>query len=47
MTVINMLLYQNNVSNAGGSIWYGQIKATQGLAKDVFDAINNGVAFTL
>ena len=26
MTVINMLLYQNNVSDAGGSIWYGQTK---------------------
>jgi hypothetical protein len=47
MTVLNMLLYQNNVSNVGGSIWYGQVKTTQGLAKNAFDAINNGVAFTL
>jgi hypothetical protein len=28
-------------SNAGGSDWYGQVKATQELAKDLFDAINN------
>jgi hypothetical protein len=31
--------------NAGGSMWYGQVKATQELAKDAFDAINNQVAF--
>ena len=47
MTVLNMLLYQNNVSTVGGSIWYGQVKTTQGLAKNAFDAINSGVAFTL
>jgi hypothetical protein len=28
-----------------GSNWYGQVKAKQVLAKDAFDAINNGVAF--
>ena len=32
-------------SNAGGSAWYAQVKATQELAKDTFDAINNQVAF--
>ena len=32
-------------SNAGGSVWYGQVKATQQLAKDTFDAINNTVVF--
>jgi hypothetical protein len=32
-------------SNAGGSTWYANVKATQGLAKDAFDAINNQVAF--
>jgi hypothetical protein len=36
-------------SNSGGTIWYGtttsnQSKATQGLAKNTFDAINNSVA---
>jgi hypothetical protein len=30
--------------SSGRSIWYGQVKATQGLAKDTFDAINNQVA---
>ena len=32
-------------ANAGGSTWYGNVKATQVLAKDAFDAINNQVAF--
>ena len=36
-------------SSAGGntlaSPWYGNVKATQQLAKDAFDAINNQVAF--
>jgi len=45
MTVSNMLLFQNTVSTSGGVSWYGQNKTTQGLAKDAFDAINNGVAF--
>jgi hypothetical protein len=34
------------VSNSGGLSWYGQVKATQVLAKDTFDAINNQVAFS-
>jgi hypothetical protein len=41
-----MLAFENTVSNVGGSSWYAQNKATQGLAKDAFDAINNGAAFT-
>ena len=45
LTVSAMLAYAAGQSNAGGSIWYGQVKATQGLAKDAFDAINNVVAF--
>jgi hypothetical protein len=44
MTVLQLLAYASSQSNAGGSVWYGQVKATQVLAKDVFDAINNGVA---
>jgi hypothetical protein len=28
-----------------GSLWYGHVKTTQSLAKDILDAINNGVAF--
>jgi hypothetical protein len=31
--------------NAAGSLWYGNVKSTQELAKNAFDAINNGVAF--
>jgi hypothetical protein len=45
LTVSAMLAYAASQSNAGGSAWYGQVKATQGLAKDAFDAINNVVAF--
>jgi hypothetical protein len=43
-TVLQMLTYAASQSNVGGSTWYGQVKATQGLAKDAFDAINNQVA---
>lgn len=46
MTVSQMLAYAASQSNAGGIIWCGQVKATQVLAKDAFDAINNEVAFT-
>jgi hypothetical protein len=46
LTVLQMLSYAASQSNVGGSTWYGQVKATQGLAKDAFDAINNQVAFT-
>ena len=45
LTVSQMLDYAASQSNAGGSAWYGQVKATQELAKDAFDAINNQVAF--
>jgi hypothetical protein len=46
MTVSQLLAYAASQSNAGGSVWYGQVKATQELAKDTFDAINNQKAFT-
>jgi hypothetical protein len=45
LTVNQMLSYAASQSNVGGSSWYGQVKATQVLAKDAFDAINNQVAF--
>jgi hypothetical protein len=45
MTVSQMLTYAASQSNIGGSVWYGQVKATQEPAKDAFDAINNQVAF--
>jgi hypothetical protein len=49
MTVLAMLTYQNTADPLadGGASWYGQVKATQVLAKDAFDAINNGVVFTV
>lgn len=46
LTVNQMLAYAASQSNAGGSVWYGQVKATQEMAKNAFDAINNQVAFT-
>ena len=45
MTVRQALDYAASKSNAGGSVWYANVKATQSLAKDLFDAINNRVAF--
>jgi hypothetical protein len=45
MKVSDMLAYAASQSNSGGSSWYSQVKATQQLAKDAFDAINNQVAF--
>jgi hypothetical protein len=44
-TVGHLLTYAASQSNTGGTTWYGNVKATQGLAKDTFDAINNQVAF--
>ncbi len=44
LTVSQILAYAAGQSNAGGSSWYGNVKSTQELAKDTFDAINNGVA---
>jgi hypothetical protein len=46
MTVLQILAYAAGQSNSGGSTWYGQAKATQEMAKNVFDAINNGVALS-
>lgn len=48
-TVLQMLAYQNTSDPLAdaGAVWYGQVKATQVLAKDAFDAINNRVAFSL
>ncbi len=47
MTVSAMLTYAASQSDAGGVHWYGSVKATQVLAKDAFDAINNQVAFSV
>jgi len=45
LTVLQMIAYAASQSNPGGVTWYGNVKATQQLAKDAFDAINNQVAF--
>jgi len=39
------MAYAASQSNVGGSTWYGNVKNTQFLAKDTFDAINNQLAF--
>jgi len=44
LTVSQALTCAASKSNADGSVWYGQVKTTQELAKNTFDAINNGVA---
>ena len=44
LTVSQILSYAAAQSNAGGSAWYGQVKAVQEMAKNTFDAINNAVA---
>jgi hypothetical protein len=45
LTVSQMLAFAASQSNVGGSVWYGNVKATQVTAKDAFDAVNNRVAF--
>ena len=45
LTIGQVLAYAASQSNAGGSVWYGNVKSTQEQAKDVFDAVNNQVAF--
>lgn len=44
-TVWEMLTYASSQSDAGGLTWYGNVKSTQELAKDAFDAINNEKVF--
>jgi hypothetical protein len=45
MTVSQLLAYAAAQSDVGGIFWYGNVKSLQEEAKDVFDAINNQVAF--
>lgn len=40
-----MLTYAASQSNVGGSNWYANVKTTQELTKDAFDAINNQKVF--
>jgi hypothetical protein len=46
LTVSQMVSFAASQSNVGGGMWYRNVKATQGLAKDAFEAINNQVAFS-
>jgi len=46
MTISEMLAYAASQSNSGGTNWYGNVKATQELAKDAFDAIDNQCVFS-
>src|SRR5207248_6879680 len=46
LTVSQLLAYAASQSSAGGSTWYGNVKSVQQLAKDVFDAIDNELAFS-
>ncbi len=45
LTVSQLLAHAAGQSNIGGSLWYGNVKATQELAKNTFDAINNRIVF--
>ncbi len=47
LTVSQMLTVAASNSSVGGGTWYGNVKATQEMAKDAFDAINNEEAFVL
>jgi hypothetical protein len=46
LTVSQMLAFAAGQSNSGGSTWYANVKSTQEMAKNAFDAINNQVAFS-
>ena len=46
-TVGQMLYYAASQSTSSGTTWYGNVKSTQELTKDAFDAINNQVAIVL
>jgi hypothetical protein len=45
LSVNALLSHAASKSNVGGLSWYGQVKATQELAKNTFDAINNQTAY--
>jgi hypothetical protein len=44
LTVVQMLTVAASQSNSGATLWYGNVKTVQELAKNAFDAINNQVA---
>ena len=45
LMVSQILAYAASQSTSGGSLWYGNVKSVQQLAKNTFDAINNQAAF--
>jgi large repetitive protein len=45
LTILQMLSFASSQSNSGGTLWYSNVKATQSLAKDAFDAIVNQLVF--
>jgi hypothetical protein len=45
LTVSQVLAAAASQSNLGGSVWYANVKSTQEIAKDLFDAINNEQVF--
>jgi hypothetical protein len=45
MTVLQMLTHAASQSNVGGSMWYGNVKIVQEMAKNAFDAVNNNWMF--
>jgi hypothetical protein len=47
LTVLQMLNYAASQSTSAGATWYLNVKVTQVVAKDAFDAINNKVAFSV
>jgi len=44
LTVSQILDYAASQSNAGGSSWYGNVKAKEVMAKDTFQAISSQAA---
>jgi hypothetical protein len=45
LSVKQLITYASEQSAVGGNPWYANVKATQGLAKNTFDAINNEKAY--
>ena len=45
LLVGELVAFASSRANGGGSWWYGNLKATQELAKDAFEAVNGQVTF--
>jgi len=44
-SVLQLLADASNASTSGGSMWYGNVRSTQELAKDAFEALNSERVF--